>query len=68
MEYRRDDENHVALQSPSDHSRNTPPRQMRPAASITTCLRLRRAETQISHSTPSNEPLLTPLSSVRTLL
>ncbi|GFW99612.1 hypothetical protein TNCV_3418451 [Trichonephila clavipes] len=44
---------------------NTPPRQKRPAASITTYLRLRRAETQTSHSTLFTETLSKSLFSLR---
>ncbi|GFW72802.1 hypothetical protein TNCV_1266451 [Trichonephila clavipes] len=56
-EYRSDDERHVALQPPTDRSRNMPPRQKCAAASTTKCLRLRRVGKQIFHSTPSNESL-----------
>ncbi|GFX01966.1 hypothetical protein TNCV_371551 [Trichonephila clavipes] len=63
-----DDERHVAVQPSTDRSRNTPPWQKRSAASITTCLRLRRAEAQISYSTPSTEPFPTPFPSLRTSL
>ncbi|GFW48279.1 hypothetical protein TNCV_1108421 [Trichonephila clavipes] len=55
-EYQSDDERHVVLQSPTNQ-RNTPPWKIRTVASITTYLRLRRDETQISHTTPSHTPL-----------
>ncbi|GFU35311.1 hypothetical protein TNCV_2143601 [Trichonephila clavipes] len=61
-EYGSYDEKRVVLQSPTDRYINVPPRKMRAAASIVTCLRLRGTETQLSHFTSSRNsfPCLSP--------
>ncbi|GFV87910.1 hypothetical protein TNCV_781911 [Trichonephila clavipes] len=65
-EYRSDGERPVAVQPPTDRSRNTPPRKKRAVASTTTCMGRRLAGTQISNS--SADLLLKPFLSLRTSL
>ncbi|GFW69148.1 hypothetical protein TNCV_1819021 [Trichonephila clavipes] len=54
--YQSNDEIHVALLSPTDRKRNTPPQQKCATATTTTWLRLMRVGIQISHSTLFPEP------------